>query len=144
VKFLLQSGIGIIQMPCPEMLCLGLDRGNIRGGEQPVIAENTRIRRLLDKPSSVRTITILVHQLVFQIEEYIQNGFTVLGIVGINRSPSCGVNTTSMNNKEVEDEDVFINVLRGELEKRNIHIRMIGIKSLEMKKALISIRKLLS
>jgi len=143
VKFLLQSNIGIIQMPCPEMLCLGLDRGDIHRGEQPVVVENTRIRRSLNRPSSRRTIKTLVNQLAFQIEEYRRNGFTVLGIVGINRSPSCGVNTTSMNNKEVEGEGIFIKALREELEKRNVHIKMIGIKGLETEKALISIQKLL-
>jgi len=142
VRFLVQAGVGIIQMPCPEILCLGLDRGDVHGGERPVIVENTRIRQALKNPSAVRKIKSLVNQLVFQIEQYQRNGFTVLGIIGIDRSPSCGVNTTSMNNQEVEGEGVFVEALRGELEKRNIHIDIVGIKGLETGKALMSIKKL--
>ena len=29
LNFLIEKDIGIIQMPCPELCCLGLDRGNI-------------------------------------------------------------------------------------------------------------------
>jgi len=31
-------------MPCPELMCLGLDRGNVEGRFSPVVEENTRIR----------------------------------------------------------------------------------------------------
>ncbi|MCK4327866.1 MAG: DUF523 domain-containing protein [Candidatus Diapherotrites archaeon] len=142
VELLLKSNIGVIQMPCPELLCIGLDRGNIHGCEEPVVVENTRIRSSLNSPSSTQTIKTLVKQLVYQIEEYSQNGFTVLGLIGINRSPSCGVNTTSMNNREVDGEGVFIKALREELEKKDVHIKMVGIKASEMEKALVSIKKL--
>lgn len=92
---LFQSDIGIIQMPCPEIMCLGLDRGDINGGKRSVVVENTRIRYELEKNNSIKIINNLLEQIVFQILEYKQNGFTILGIVGIDRSPSCGVNTTS-------------------------------------------------
>lgn len=143
LKFLIQSKVGIIQMPCPEILCLGLDRGDIHGGERDVIVENTRIRYELEKGDSIGKINNLVNQIVFQIEEYIRNEFTVLGIIGINRSPSCGVNTTSKNNQEVEGEGVFIEMLRKELEKKSISIDIIGVKALEAEEALISIQKML-
>lgn len=143
LNLLIQSKVGIIQMPCPETLCLGLDRGDIHGAEREVVVENTRIRHELEKDNVIKKINNIVEQIVVQIEEYIRNGFTVLGIVGINRSPSCGVNTTSKNNQEVEGEGVFIEILRKELEKKGISIDMIGIKALETEKALISIQKLL-
>jgi predicted secreted protein len=144
LKLLVQSKVGIMQMPCPEILCLGLDRGDIHGGEREVIVENTRIRHNLEKSASITVINNFVNQIVFQIEEYILNGFTVLGIIGINRSPSCGVNTTSKNNQEIDGEGVFIEILRKELEKKSISIDMIGIKALETDKALISIKRLIN
>ncbi len=36
-------------MPCPELCCLGLDRGNILGAESPVVVENTRIRKEIQR-----------------------------------------------------------------------------------------------
>ena len=143
LKLLIQSKVGIIQMPCPEMICLGLDRGDIHGGEREVVVENTRIRHNLENPTSIEVINNLANQIIFQIEEYIQNGFIVLGIIGINRSPSCGVNTTSKNNQEVYGEGIFIEILREALEKKSISIDMIGIKASETDKALISIQRLI-
>jgi predicted secreted protein len=136
VNLLLESQIGILQMPCPELHCLGLDRGNIHGGKQPVLTENSRIRRELNKPATKQKIKKLVDQLVFQIEEYIHHGFLIKGIVSINRSPSCGVNTTSMNDQEVEGKGVFIEELEKELEKRSIKIDNIGIKASKVDEAI--------
>ena len=143
LKLLIQSDAGIVQMPCPELLCLGLDRGNIHGSESPIIVENSRIRKLLSSAASVKKIKNLVNHLIIQMDEYKKNGFEISGIVGINRSPSCGIDTTSMNNKEVTGEGVFIKALREEMEKRNIHTKIIGIKALETKKAINEIEKIL-
>lgn len=144
LNLLIKSKVGIIQMPCPETLCLGLDRGDIHGSERDVVIENTRIRESMNKPDAVEILNKLVNQVVFQIEEYINNGFSVAGVIGINRSPSCGVNTTSKNNKEVNGEGVFIERLRNKLKEKGINIDMIGIKALETEEALISIRNLLN
>lgn len=141
LKLLIQSKVGIIQMPCPELLCLGLDRGNIHGRESNVVVENTRIRHELENCNRVEMIKNLVNPIVYQIEEYINNGFEVLGIIGINRSPSCGVNTTSKDNQEVVGEGVFTEILRKSLEEKSISIEMIGLKAVEIDKALISIQR---
>ena len=44
---ILDAQVGVVQMPCPELCCLGLDRGDPNGGERPVVVENTRIRRAM-------------------------------------------------------------------------------------------------
>lgn len=143
LKLLIESKVGIIQMPCPETLCLGLDRGDIHGGEREVVVENTRIRQEVEKTTSTEIINNFVNQIIFQIEEYIKNEFKIVGIIGINRSPSCGVNTTSKNNQEVAGEGVFIEILRKALEEKGIIIDMIGIKACETEKALIDVKRLL-
>ena len=143
MEFLLKSQIGIAQMPCPELHCLGLDRGDPMGAARSVVVENTRIRAALDRPVSRRILKCLVDSVVFQMEEYRRHGFTLLGIVGINRSPSCGVDTTSKNDKEVKGQGIFIEALRRELEKRNLHIEIIGIKALETDVSLKKISVLL-
>lgn len=58
VGFFLDADVGIVQMPCPELCCLGLDRGNIHGADTPVVIENTRIRAEMKKdiPKSKNTI----------------------------------------------------------------------------------------
>ena len=57
---LLEAQAGIVQMPCPELCCLGLDRCNILGAESPVVVENTRIRKEMQQPSAAARLTVLV------------------------------------------------------------------------------------
>lgn len=139
LKLLMQSGAGIVQLPCPELMCLGLDRGDIHGGEREVVAENSRIRGQLERPESMERMDRLTEQVTYQMEEYLKNGFTILGIIGINRSPSCGVETTSRNDREVAGEGVFMEALRKAMERKGLHIPMIGIKATETDCALEAI-----
>ncbi|AOT68965.1 CD3072 family TudS-related putative desulfidase [Geosporobacter ferrireducens] len=144
VKRLMEAKVGVVQMPCPELMCLGLDRGDIKGAERPVVVENTRIRKELLKDEQLQTIDRLVENTVYQIEEYLKHGFQISGVVGINRSPSCGVNTTSENDEEVVGEGIFIKALRTSLKNRNIELNIVGIKSSKMDEAIESIDTLLN
>jgi len=142
MRWLVNSDVGVIQMPCPELNCLGLDRGDAAGATRPVTEENTRIRGELIKESSMVVLRELVRQVVYQVEQYLKNGFEVLGVVGINRSPSCGVETTSKDNREVEGEGVFVESLREELERKGIKIRLAGIKANESAAAVKVVQEL--
>ena len=141
VELLLDSKVGILQMPCPELLCLGLDRGDIRGSERDIVVENTRIRNALKQSSSLEIVESLVKQVVYQIEEYLKNDFSVLGIVGINRSPSCGVDTTSKNKREIEGKGIFVKSLEKKLKEKDIEI--IGVRTSEIDKSVKKLKELL-
>ena len=64
------SDVGVVQMPCPELMSLGLDRGNPEGAASPVVVENTRIRRMLEQEPAIEKIEMLAEQVVHQIAEY--------------------------------------------------------------------------
>lgn len=51
----------------------------------------------------------------------------LLGIIGANRSPNCGVDTTSDFNIEIEGMGLFMNKLCSELEEQNIKIPFLGL-----------------
>jgi predicted secreted protein len=127
-EILLNADIGIVQMPCPELCCLGLDRGNIYGADMPVVAENTRIRTEMKKEIPNAQLEQLVDSVIYQILEYRKYGFEVAGIIGANRSPNCGVDTTSDNNAEVKGNGLFIEKISARLAEKNISIPMIGLK----------------
>ncbi|MEM5767697.1 MAG: CD3072 family TudS-related putative desulfidase [Bacillota bacterium] len=126
--FFLNADIGIVQMPCPEFCCLGLDRGNIHGAESLAVVENTRIRTEMKKDSSNTKLTKLADYVVQQILEYDKYGFEIVGIIGANRSPNCGVDTTSDNNEEISGMGLFIEEIFHQLSRENISIPMIGLK----------------
>ena len=54
IRFFLDNDVGIVQLPCPELCCLGLDRGNVLGAQSPVTVENTRIRAAMGAPGPAR------------------------------------------------------------------------------------------
>ena len=143
VDLLRVSDVGIVQMPCPELHCLGLDRGNIHGSSTPVVEENTRIRKALQQQPAMVRIERLVQDVVFQVQEYQKHGFEIKGVIGVNRSPSCGVETTSNDNQEVEGAGVFIEALRRELAGHDIQVDFVGIKAFEMQKAVADVNDLL-
>lgn len=143
LRLLLDANVGIVQMPCPEMNCLGLDRGDREGANRPLLEENSRIRREMNRTGARRMLDELVRQVLFQIEEYERFGFEVVGIVGINRSPSCGIDTTSKDNVETEGKGVFLELISEELKRRDLKIPLVGIKDSEPEKTEKAIRSLL-
>ena len=129
ISFFLEHNIGIVQMPCPELNCLGLDRGNADGANSPVVQENTRIRQEMMQTEPHEKLQKLVEHVMKQILEYHKYGFEMIGIVGANRSPNCGIDTTSDYNEEIAGKGVFMEELNRRLETENIPIPMVGLKS---------------
>lgn len=129
VKLLLDAQVGIVQMMCPELICLGLDRADPLGATRPVVVENTRIRQRMQQQPAAGRLELLAQQILFQIRQYIENGFTVCGIVGMNRSPCCGVETTSDLNQEIAGQGVLIQALQRGLQAAGLRIPVIGIKA---------------
>ena len=79
----MSSGTGIIQLPCPEMTYLGLKRWEMT-------------REQYDTPFFRRHCIKILRPYVDQIIEYTHNGYNIEGIIGVEGSPSCGVNITNI------------------------------------------------
>ena len=128
IQLLLDHEVGIVQMPCPELYCLGLDRGDVHGAERPVVEENTRIRRAMEEDGPRQKREALANLVAEQVQEYHKHGFQVLGIVGANRSPNCGLETTSDFDREVEGRGAFMEAIAQRLEAAGISVPMLGLK----------------
>jgi len=141
IDLLMTHKTGIIQLPCPEMVCLGLDRQDEKGALRHVLDENTRIRKLLEKKENLDILRRKAKEIVFQLEEYNRYGFKIFGIIGVDRSPSCGVKTTTIGGKETAGRGVFIKIMEDELRKKGISIPMIGSKTSKEQESVEMIRK---
>jgi predicted secreted protein len=139
---LLREGLGIVQLPCPELVCLGLDRGAEPGALTSVETEDTRIARRMGEESSRLACRQLVGSVAHQMEEYRKHGFELVGLVGINGSPSCGVETTWTEGGEVEGPGLFTRML---LEMpAGASLRMVGIKASAPEEAIEQIDRLVN
>jgi len=105
VRVLMRNDVGVIQMPCPELAYAGLSR-------QPKTKEqydNARFRKLCRKISK---------DLAEQINEYRKYEIDLVAVVGVDGSPSCGVNRNS---------GILIEELRSAFDKMGISALFYGI-----------------
>ena len=79
VEEILKRGIGIIQLPCPEFLYLGSNRPSMNKAEyEKTEGYAEHCRRILEP-------------VFWQLEEYQKNGYSYLGVLGTQESPSCSL-----------------------------------------------------
>lgn len=76
MEWMEEEGVGILQLPCPEFTFLGLDRPSMTYEEY----NNNEYRNHCQK--------ILI-PFMEQILEYKRCGYDIIGILGIQSSPSC-------------------------------------------------------
>ncbi len=138
-QILIDAEMGILQMPCPELLCLGLDRQVELGLHPTVESEDTRVAQRMTEDQARTICRKIVDDLVYQLVEYRKNEFELVGVVGINGSPTCGVETTWTNNQDTQGAGVFIQILDEECRKRGISLAMRGIKAYEPQRAIATV-----
>ena len=121
VELILERGVGMVQMPCPEMSYLG----NMRWGQ---------VKDQYDNPMFRRHCRLLAAGIVDQVENYRQCGYQILGVVMMDGSPVCGLNRTPRprdghtlwggmtwyipDSEYVPEEGVFCEILQAELKER--------------------------
>jgi len=143
VELLIEHRVGIVQLPCPELSCLGLDRKDRDGARRELLAENTRIRGLMEEGRNVEKLRARADDIATEVAEYRRHGFEVLGMIGINRSPSCGVETTSRNGREEAGKGVFVAVIEERLRALGIALGMTGVRTGNVAEFLDNVRELI-
>lgn len=95
---LLDEGVGIRQMPCPELHAWG---GVLK--RRMLLAYGARGRALYRWRGLLLRCFVLYTEIIYrrlareiaaEIADYSRSGFTVVGIIGVGASSSCGVHTT--------------------------------------------------
>lgn len=123
LDILRKHGVGVIQMPCPEMVCLGLPRARATG---------LSIRDVLDTPTGRSRCEELSRGVVDTILEFQRHGYAVLAILGGDvGSPGCAVPAPQEANGEPIPGGrwgVFTGALRNELSRREVSIPIRGIR----------------
>lgn len=129
----LEKGVGIVQLPCPEMKCMGLRRWG-------------HVKEQFDHPLFRNECRKMISKIVDDISEYLKNGYEIVGVAGIEGSPSCGCIKTcsskkwkgSVNRPELEDtvkivEDmgVFMEEFKKILIDRKIEIDFFDLIKIE-------------
>ncbi|MGC4018392.1 MAG: hypothetical protein QM793_03625 [Muricomes sp.] len=75
------QGFGIIQLPCVEQDMCGIKRWG-------------QVEEQLNHPRFRERCKELLHPIVQQVKDFVEHGYEVRAVVGVDGSPSCAVNET--------------------------------------------------
>jgi predicted secreted protein len=92
---LIEIGVGIVQMPCPEILYLGLDRQVERGAPTTIESEDTRVGQRMVEDRGKTLCREIASDLVYQMEEYRQNGFEIVSLQSVDGHKSARLEVMS-------------------------------------------------
>jgi predicted secreted protein len=148
LKILLDNQIGMVQLPCPELMCYGLKRWG-------------HVKEQFDTPHYRKLCRQSFDIYLEQIQEYIKNNYEIIAIVGIEGSPSCGVYRTcsgewggefSSNTnlsktletiKMIESKGVFIEEIDNTLKENNINIPFVDFNKNNIEEFMDTLKDLL-
>lgn len=123
VQLCLRYDIGLLQIPCPEMKCLGLRR------ERPA---GITLRACLDTAAGWRCCQAISREVVDRFQDYLQNGYQLLAILGGNpASPGCAVHheQDQQGQERLADHSgILMRALQVELRKRGLETPFVGIR----------------
>lgn len=77
----IEQGAGLLQLPCPETTFLGMKRWGMTCEQYDTQAYRDHCRAMLRAP-------------LLEVQAYAEAGYELAAVLGVNGSPSCGVDTT--------------------------------------------------
>jgi len=123
MALLARHGVGALQMPCPEMAFMGLDRARDEGQS---------IRDVIDTPKGHDFCRRLSKGVADAIEDYRANGYAVEAVLGGDvGSPGCAVHHLApADGRQVlaEKSGVFMTELMAELQSRGIEVPFLQVR----------------
>lgn len=145
IIFLIKKNYGIIQMPCPELTVSGIKRWG-------------KVKEQYDNPFYRQHCRKLTKDLINQVEDYIENDYTISAVIGVEKSPSCGINQScsaanwggnisnmnpnKLNNCSfIAESGVFIDILKEEFNKKDIKVPFLGIDELNIEASIKKLEK---
>lgn len=130
---LLDDGVGLLQLPCPETSYLGLRRWGVTREQLDTQSYREHCERILRAP-------------LLEMLAYRDAGYELLRVLGVNGSPSCGVERTcegylggeiprdleSLERQAgrvslVPGKGVFMSVLSDLLSRHGLTVELVGV-----------------
>lgn len=121
LDLLANAQVGMMQIPCPEMACLGIDRRRAAGQS---------LRQALEAPQPSACCRRLAEATAERIQGYCDRGYQVPAILGGNpQSPGCAVHPTDESRTRLDARSgVFMLALATALEQRGLAIPFRGLR----------------
>jgi predicted secreted protein len=114
VNFFAEAEIGIVQLPCPEVEFDGGLNRQFKTKENYNIVYREHCREISLK-------------ILNTVKKYLEKEYKVLGILGIEFSPTCGVYRIENGKKIVPGKGILIEELEKEMQKKNFQVPIISV-----------------
>ncbi len=132
ISALIEEGVGIFQLPCPEMTISHISRLPLPKDSY----DNPRIREKYRE---------LAREVASTLSQFASKGYKIVAVVGAEASPTCGISVVGRwkdpekrgrfpeDVEFVEGMGVFMEELKRELEERDIQTNWIGLPGKTLK-----------
>lgn len=134
LNLLYQSGVNLVQMPCPEASFYSYEGGLQR--------KPHGIKHYEDLSNFGDYCNKLARSVAEQIEGFKNNGCEVLAVIGIEHSPTCAVNYMYTNCGNVKRKGLFMQSIDTILQQKNILIPIVGINRRYPRKSIEELRRI--
>jgi len=132
MELLAESGVGLIQLPCPE-LSFGAPLG------RKMKSKDTMDTAPFRKHCKGMAVNLMNH-----IEKYQKSKYTVVGILGLEHSPIEAVHQIENKNKIVPGKGILTEEIENEMKKRRFQIPMVGVNINNIYSSLERVQSMLS
>jgi len=114
VNFFAEAEVGIVQLPCPEV--------EFDGGLNRRFKTKEAYNQVYRK--CCREISLKVLK---DVKKYLDKDYNVLGILGVEFSPTCGVHRIENGNKIIPGKGILMEELEREMGEENFQVPIISV-----------------
>jgi len=133
IEYLIQEEINIMQMPCPELFFDKEQNGGINRQPCGKSRYDTENNRKVCRRCAVDVVNMIR---LFQ-----SGGYDIIGILGVNYSPSCAVDLIRFDEKGT---GIYIEELQKVLNENSLSIPFIGIENGKIDKTIRRLKEIIS
>ncbi len=117
VDILAESDVGVVQLACPQI--------TFNGGSG--IDRTPSTKETYDNKAFRSHCRKIAKETLDQIEKYLRANYNVLGILGVEFSPTCAVYQLEKGGKKIgPGKGIFTEELENEMKKRNFQVPIVG------------------
>jgi predicted secreted protein len=122
IRIFQKHHVGVIQMACPEFTYAGVTR-------------EARTKEEYDAPEFRQHCKKIANSVASQVQEYLQNDFEILLVIGVAGSPSCATS---------DPKGILIEELEQQMRKINVDVPMLEISHRTIPDSIRHLEKILA
>ena len=115
VNFFAEAEVGIVQLPCPEVEFDGGLNRQLKTKEN----YNNEVYRKCCREISLKVLK--------EVREYLDKEYKVVGILGVEFSPTCAVYRIENGKKILPGKGILMEELEKEMQKENFQVPIIAV-----------------